>query len=720
MKRRIDAMTLPRPERGRRSAPARALAALLLATGVAACFGEIIIERERVSEQQGGAGSDVAPLTPGCEIGAVRCNGQWLEVCGARMADNQPEWNKRQDCLSPVLCQDDPGRCVEPECRAGEWRCTGAVPETCKGTLDGFDALGACVNAAHCSLDDTKCAEEGKAAPCCLDVPCEAGELRCNGSEMQRCRDDQTDLDVVASCETLELCDASRPDCGPTQTECVCAEPVCDAGETRCVGLGLERCNPGRTGWEPVQDCVTEELCELGRALVPLACAPAACIPGEHNCDGETLELCNAGQSDFDPLTVCVGGPGFCNEVLGICSQCEVGDTRCDLAQIQVCRQDRSGFDPVAGRVCETPQLCAIDGSGAAFCAEPACDVDEFDCDGAQLERCNAGRTDFEPFGQPCNSAALCSETRERCDFCVPNRPQCNANRTASQACSANGNLGATTACPLGCIPETGLCRSCTIGTYRCNGNALSRCDDGFSFTPLNRAADCSGASRVTCNAGNLQSTACGTFGCSAARSACNECSAEVPASCAGGLSCTSTGLCRCAANAFVCDDDTLLRCNAAGTATAAGPRCSGGTQNEILRTCDEGVLAQNTCGSGQLCSISTGSQCAVCVPGTLSCAGGSLSVCNGAGTGTGPAETCVGVTRRTCQGAQLVQIDCGSNALCQASSGSACAECLANEEPSCTFEGLEVRCQAGQFVTSECLEGTSCVEGTGCVAPGL
>lgn len=709
----------PKPRSSHRRWP-RVFVAAALTAGMAACFGDIIIERQPLDAEEPQPGADVLPLAPSCEPGAVQCNGRWLEVCGVRSSNGEPEWSKRQDCLSAALCQDNPGRCVEPECRAGERRCSGAVPETCNTDLDGYDPAAGCVNAAHCSLDEAKCSAENKVAPCCLDVPCEPGELRCNGSEMQRCRADQTDLDAIATCATLELCELSRPDCGPDQAACACEPPRCEAGATRCTGTTLERCNAGQTDWELVQECVTNELCEIGRSLVPVACGPVACTPGEYNCDGETLEQCNAGQSDFDLVTACTGGPGFCNEALGICSQCEVGDTRCDLAQIQTCRADRSGFDPVPGRVCATPQLCDLDESNAAFCVDPACEVDEFDCDGAQLRLCNVGRTAFEPFGPACDSAALCSETRERCDACVPNQPRCNANRTSSQACSAEGNLGAISACPLGCIPETGACRTCTIGSYRCNGGTLSRCNDGLSFTSLNRGADCSGATRVSCNANTVQNTPCGNFGCNTTRNACNDCSAAVPASCAAGLTCNAAGLCRCAPNALICNDDALLVCNGAGTVASAAPRCSGGTDSNVLRTCDEGVLAQDNCGSGELCAASSGAVCAVCVPDELTCASGALALCNATGTGTTPAAACAGATRRTCQGATVVERNCESNQHCLASVGSACAVCLESDPPSCTAEGLEQRCEGGELVQSECLDGAVCVEEVGCTLPGL
>ena len=720
MKRTIGRVSEARSQNRRVARRARWPLGVALLVGVTSCFGDIVIEREKPATDELDP-TDVNALEPSCELGLVHCEGQWLEICDDRVTPGQPEWSRVKDCLSPTLCVEDPGNCLSPECRAGAPRCSGATPETCNGTLDGYDAAGECVNAAHCSPDETKCSAEGKGTPCCLDVPCEAGELRCNGNEMQRCRDDQTDLDVIVGCETFELCEASRSECDADPESCECRPPVCDAGATRCTGTTLERCNLGRTGWEPVQECVTRELCEQSRSRVPLACAPEVCLPNEFNCNEASLELCNVGQTAFEPQMVCTGGPGFCNEGLGICSQCEVGDTRCDGAQIQTCRVDRSGFDPVAGAnsLCATPQLCGRNASGAAVCAAPACAVEAFNCVGNQLQRCNEGRTAFEPFGPACNRADLCSGARKRCDFCVPNRRECTFDRVSSRTCDADGDaFGPLTNCPLGCIPETGECRTCTVGNYSCGGGQLARCNDGFSFTPLNRAADCSGANRITCNGATVQTSPCGTLGCNTTRNACNECNVAVPTSCAAGLLCSTLGQCRCTPNAFGCNDDALLRCNNGGTATAAGPRCNGGTDNNVLRSCNDGVLTENGCETGAFCAAAVGSVCPVCTPGQLSCATGVLSSCSNSGLGFEAASKCAGLTLRACNGTQLLQEPCGSAALCLASVGNICAECLETEDRSCDAEGFEISCIRGERTTNPCLGTLECVDVVGCTEP--
>lgn len=700
---------------GLRTAWRKLWSPVLAAALAAGCFADIVVEEGGTG---GGEPSDINALEPTCEPGDVNCNDRWLETCVEGGSDG-PRWIKAQDCLSPTLCEKDPGRCVEPECRAGQPHCTGAIPDTCKGTLDGYDPLGECIDAAHCSPDEARCIADGKtSAPCCLTAPCDPGELRCNEGMLQRCRDDQTGFDDVVDCETVELCDATRGSCTPGSAECACQPPACDAGETRCTGSVLERCNDARTGWEVVQTCTTAALCELGRSRVPLACEPPACEPDEFDCNEATLGRCNADQTGFQTVMTCAGGPGFCNEVLGSCSQCQVGDTRCDGAQIQGCRADRSGFEPLPIEPCATPQLCVLNVAGAAECQEPRCGVGAFQCNGAQLTRCNDGRTAFEPFGQACPRADLCSAQRGRCDFCVPSRRECTPDLTASRTCAADGNsFGPLTPCPLGCIAETGACRTCTIGQYICAGGLLSRCDDGFSFTPLNRGADCSGSNRVSCAGNLLQTSVCG-FGCNTTRNACNDCSASVPASCGPGLSCSAAGQCRCAPNALTCGGDALLLCNAAGTGTTAGARCSGAAQN-VLSVCDSGVLSQDTCGSAALCQAAVGAECPLCTPGELACSAGALVQCSASGAAFEPAPACSGATLRSCTGTTVTTQPCGSEALCLASVGGVCAACLAADPPSCDDAGLEVTCVDGQRVTRECPGNQVCEPGAGCEPGG-
>jgi hypothetical protein len=646
-------------------------ALLLLATG--SCLGDIEIERAQVRPADAGVGTvntDSLPLDPECVVDQVRCNATWLERCNAR-ATGATRWEKIEDCHTPALCQADPGRCNAPACDFNAVRCDGGAPQRCSVDRTGWEAVGAeCVNAAHCSPDSAKCAAEGAEAPCCLAVPCEPGELRCNTEEIQRCRADQTDLDSVATCKTPALCDASLEQCRASSGACVCVPPACDAGATRCTEATLERCNADQTAWEFVEACGTPALCQAGRSLLPLACKPIACAVGQHACSttGE-LQLCNGEQSGFDPVKACPGGAAFCNQEQGVCTDtpCGPGDRACRLAQLMICRDDQTDFD-IFPEQCATAELCNDDGEGHASCSAPACPDGEVICNVNQLMRCNPGRTAFVNILSPCLRADLCSAERQRCDSCVPNRRECTPDQTASRTCRPDGNtFGSSTFCPLGCIPESGLCRTCPVGQYTCNQGQLSRCNDGFSTTPLNRRSDCMGTAQISCSGNTPQSISCGAPSCNIASGACNECAGAArrcasassfqtcnggtfgsAAPCADGLSCQGNGECLCIAGDNTCSN------------TGQPLVCVAG-QRIPAPACDPGLA----CVGAGLCR---------CTPGALHCAGEAVLACDPDGTGFVAADTC-------------------------------------------TSEGLQLGCVLGEPAPSACPLEQVCVPGVGCQA---
>lgn len=711
---------------------------ILFAISTSSCLGDVSIEGPSAGVDAGEPSTGVGhTFEPPCEVGQVRCEQSWLERCMPSRSEAPARWTKIEDCLSPEYCVQ-PGLCVPPPCKPREIRCLGPVPQRCRADLTGWEDLGECESAAHCSLDAEACA--GGDGPCCLDVPCQPGELRCNVGALERCRADQTALDRVASCENLALCSASLAGCEATPDTCRCVPAACEAGSSRCEGATLQRCRQDQTGYEFVETCEATELCELGRANTPLSCAPPACAAGGFDCSPDgVLQACNSGQTALDVVQPCRGGAAFCNAGQGRCSDtpCAAGDRACDGRQVLECNPDRSGFSPLTE--CETAQLCVDDGQGTAGCLPAACPADLVICAGNQLQRCNDGRTAFADVGLACPRADLCSAERQRCDFCVPSRRECTPDNRSSRTCAGDGNsFGPSTSCPLGCIPNTGACQTCSLGAYACDDGQLSRCDDGQRFTPLGRAADCRGDSRVVCTGDNLQVEACG-IGCNAARSACNECSGQARicvgattfracqpdgslgtvTACQDGIACSGQGQCACAPDVTSCVGDLLMVCNSSGNALVGGSRCSG-PANEVLRTCAAGQLQTDTCGTAALCAAATGDDCPACLAGQstcslasgrpldcvggqfearepcapglecegaglcrcpagqLRCDGDQLSECDEAGAAFQAAPACGGAegsTLRRCVGGTLEQRPCADAAACAASVGGECGQ---------------------------------------------
>ena len=404
---------------------------------------------------------------------------------------------------------------------------------------------------------------------------------------MQRCNADQTAWEAIETCATPDLCLAGLADCGRSPNACSCQAPKCELSDTRCTGATLERCNVGRTGWDPVEPCATAALCEAGRAtLGGTACVAPACEVGSHSCDGAVLQGCRIDRTAFDDQEECIGAP-FCNLTEGRCDDapCEIGEHRCSGSQIEVCLDDRTGF-VAEGPACATPALCKESDPTDVHCDPPQCAVNQFSCfQGSQLQACNEGRTGFVNAGPACLRPDLCSADRRRCDFCVPGRQECTIDQSSTRVCSLSGNFfGPETFCPLGCVPATGQCNTCNVGDYICGNGNLQRCNDGRSFTPLNRATDCSNGLQVSCVNGTVLR---------------NQCDA--------GFSCGGTGQCLCTPGPAFCDGDDLVQCN--GTAIVAADRCQGAGGN-ILTTCDDGDLETDVCDDDDECEDADGATC--------------------------------------------------------------------------------------------------------------
>jgi hypothetical protein len=82
--------------------------------------------------------------------------------------------------------------------------------------------------------------------------------------------------------------------------------PACTAGDVRCDGQTLEKCRDDQTAFDVLDDCGARGLvC----AATLLACAP--CVPGGGACDGQTTEVCRADGSGYDQGQACDTTKGF-------------------------------------------------------------------------------------------------------------------------------------------------------------------------------------------------------------------------------------------------------------------------------------------------------------------------------------------------------------------------------------------------------------------------
>jgi hypothetical protein len=181
----------------------------------------------------------------GCEVSLFRCSGSLLELCSSGGA-----WRSVQQCAAPGLCDPERGACLAATCRPGEMRCDGSELQRCNADGTDFETFERCGTAAICELSI--------GSTSCFSIGCVPGEMHCVGATLWRCNDGQTGFETAEVCATPALCEIGLRS-GPCATGCA-------RGETHCIGLALVRCNEGRTDYETVEVCPTA--CDPGLGCV--------------------------------------------------------------------------------------------------------------------------------------------------------------------------------------------------------------------------------------------------------------------------------------------------------------------------------------------------------------------------------------------------------------------------------------------------------------------
>ncbi len=716
-----------------------------------------------------------------CEpLGRLECEGRALQECIA--VSGGTDWITRRVCESDALCNKEGGQCEPPVCDDRELRCAGPTLQSCAPGRQGWLPLVDCDTPAHCDNE----VERG-----CRAVPCTVGERRCNAGVLEACNADATGWDPLVTCDTQALCQQTLASSAEGEEITACASPVCGVSEVRCVGSEFQRCNSGRTDWALAETCVSPELClDVG---VAQGCRPPECLPGEVRCSAAgSLEICSGGQDRFDEQLRCINA-AHCDPVAGTCRDpgCDSGERRCNGRQIETCREDRTDFERAGDAPCATAALCINGGNNNVFCQPPACFPGQFRCQGAQLQTCNGGQTGFVNVGGPCETPELCDAPAQRC-----NQPVCRAGfhnclgnilRRCLPGRHASENIAD---CSLagGCNPETGQCGDpCIVGQPRCRDGVVQRCDNEFqgwrnvAFCASQELCEqgvasggncanpaclpnqlrCQGNRLERCNGGRtgFDVLADCNFGnrniCDAAGGQCDLCQPN-QFRCQGGNlmrcsgdgqgeslveACGSASLCqasggdgrclRCApAGGFECRQSTLFQCSVdqrnqnqidtcrdsglcradLGGCLACNPvgarRCDAGqvlecrsaplNQEAVSESCDSVALCMDN-GQGQAAC-----QGAVCRPGDLFCdSSGAVLRCNDDLTGTVP----TGVV-------------CATAALCEAGSGGNCAQPVCDEGESRCTGGQVFVCNPGRtgFTVPGPLCGSAalCVNGPG------
>lgn len=695
------------------------------------------------------AGPGVVTLNPAptaCVPGLVRCQGPVLQTCAA----DGSGWRALQRCASAALCLDAPGevsRCIERACEPG-LTCSGADLLQCNTGLTGFDRIDTCESAAHCDAMSGAC-EEARCVP---------GEITCNGATLQRCNGGPTGHDALATCATGALCaDLVESACGADASSCdvrsaVCPEPSCDPGQLRCSGARLEVCNDGRNGWDFVDECVTEGVCELSRQdPVAVSCVEPVCDTGDVVCSpGGARLACGIERTEYSVTVSQCRRPEDCTPAGCQVDPCTVGELSCNGTTLQQCQAPADGGRPsrVAVSDCATQELCRRSLSrplvGAPGCEPPVCAPGEFSCAGRQMQVCNADRTAFVNH-QLCATDALC-QAGEGLGACPAPCSGSACNGSMLRLCNAElTSLVDVEDCGSAaeCDSVAGRCTDpCVVGALRCNGNALERCQDRLQG--WQRLQTCGSAGLCQATAAENRTTckppecAVGQHRCAGLRlEACNAALTGFDAvtTCAAGQVCDAQSRqCDiCAPGAVDCDGDRFTRCALNGQSESeeqcGAGLCSEAGSNVGCLACDTpgGFRCDNqgslfacsadqrqedqlaVCRTPQLCRQNLG-RCLECdPPGSSRCEDGQVLSCS-------PQNT------------ESVARVCASEALCQQTSATTatCEESRCSTPFQCTNQGEVLACNPGQtgYVRQTppvfCESAALCdaTEANGCRAP--
>ena len=496
-------------------------------------------------------------------------------------------------------------------------------------------------------------------------IPCEAGELDCDGTTLMECKTDGFGFAVRAECESAELCVEGLP-------QGTCGEALCVAGETQCVGAIMQICASGRHRYDLIV-CESEDDCVRGIEVGN--CAQVECSEAI-DCTGEDTQcrrrVCVEGRCEIANLssnTACIigGVNGLCDSN-GACraseecitaSDCSGADTEC---RIRACVQGTCGFANLPlGIACETTSVAgACNGEGSCVASDEC--IIASDCPGMDTQcrtrACtqgvcgftnlpNTSVCDIDGIAGNCNGRGSCTvvadcniatdcpgidtDCRQRScvggmcgleDFSAGTR--CTASNGFAGVCDGDGSCQATQDCLSDgdCSQSSNPCRITRCVNGECVirddndgictiGGTTGECDRGECICPP-RAPN-NAVHMILCD-GLCIDPYTNTDHCKVCGNSCGE-----NTECDGAAALSSA--CRCI--------DDHRRCNGICTSILSDNHCGG---------CDNICPADSQCGSP-----STNRICCICPPGTKRCSAYGSQACLVEGSEEWIAEDCDG-----------------------------------------------------------------------------
>jgi hypothetical protein len=294
-----------------------------------------------------------------CTIGQRQCSGNEYQVC------TESGWKVEEICDPTAPCDAQSG-CQPTLCRPNEYRCSGEQLERCNVERTGWIPVEVCASQALCDVASKRC----------LAPVCASGESRCNpDGQLQHCTPERDGWSVDADCAALANLApgaAASAACDPSGAGRCLPAASCVSGAYRCNGAELERCRDN--AFHPYAHCSTPAQCDaLGGA-----CVAAVCDPGQFRCvapgtpptpvedtngrRGATLEVCNDAGTAFETRRAC-GPLELCDDEHGQCDICDAASPlACSGSALEVCTAD--GQERTLYKVCT--QGCLEAGTGGA------------------------------------------------------------------------------------------------------------------------------------------------------------------------------------------------------------------------------------------------------------------------------------------------------------------------------------------------------------------
>lgn len=378
-------------------------------------------------------------------------------------------------------------------CAPGEGKCQEATLLVCQSDGQGFDAISVCVSPALCV--------KGLQSKACADPVCNAADTKCDGATMVVCSEGR-DVIEVTSCVSADACVA-----GLTAGKCAAGQcsiaSDCSGQDTEC---RKRTCAGGTCGFQAIPDGTAIQAQTVGDCR-QVVCDGAGTTriqpqPSDIPNDGEecTVESCDGTSPKTDWVaegTACSGG-GTCDGA-GQCKGCLAGKTRCANNALQTC--DANGQWGV-GQECLNS--ACIQGACVGVCSPGS-----KQCTGLVPQSCDSNGVWNN--GTACvNSACVNGECA---GGCVPGETACSGNSVLT--CTASGQWPSTAApCTASACVAGGCVGVCEPGSKKCSGTMPQLCDAGGAWhdaSPCDALSVCSMGSCVSIPSCANLATNCGS-----------------------------------------------------------------------------------------------------------------------------------------------------------------------------------------------------------------